>query len=273
LLNPREQAILIWFVILILYALSQKNVRSTIPPLIKSLLKLMCHPIFMITIIYIVTIFLVMYLGRIIKVNIVKDYIVWIFSALFPLIHKVATEYSEISTRKIFFKTFKFSVIPLFIVNEYTLSIWAEIFIVPILFLIGALLVIAETDEKYEPVKKILNTLLIIIGLIFLTTAIKGFLANLHDASKIEFWLKMCIDFIGITLHIPLLILIKALSFGEQILIRTNITSRLDKIRAVIFIIYKCKLSKQLLLRILKSYEIRQINTIQDLKDALQRGF
>ncbi|MCE5172677.1 hypothetical protein LQV63_25750 [Paenibacillus profundus] len=230
----------------------------------------MKHPIFIFTNIYVLLVFLAMYSFKVIGVELIKDYVVWIFSALYPLISKVSTNYSEISVKRIFFETFKLSVIPMFIISEYTLSLWAELFIVPLCVFIGGLLAVADTDAKYALVKKLFNYVLMIIGVIFIFVAFKGLINNISDVLKIDFYEKMFMDFVGIILHTPLLLMIQFLSFYEQIIIRTNLKTRFDKIRATLIIIRRCKLNKQQLIRNLRDYKLRQVNTIQDFKETLQ---
>lgn len=271
-LNPREQAILIWVVVLVVYALSQKRVRETTPGIMKSVFTLMIHPFFIVINTYIILAFFVMYVNKIIGSGVVKDYIVWILFALYPVIFQVSTKYTTVNIKKVFIETFKFSVIPLFIINEYTLSIWLELIMVPMIFLIGGMLVIADMDEKYKQVKTFLNYLLIIIGIVMIIAAFKGFLANFFDTSKIEFWQKMFMDFIGITLHIPLLFLIYYINIYEQILVKTNITNIFRKILAYVTIFKICKFSKQNLLKHLENYNLRQVNTIRELSDILKRS-
>lgn len=268
-LNPREQAIVIWLMIFIIYALLIKDVRKTIPGLIKSLFRLLRHPIFIITSIYILVIFSIMFFNKIMELGVIKDYIIWIIFGLFPVIFQVTTKYFEVNIRKIFIETFKFSIIPLFIINEYTLSIWIELFIVPILIIIGAMLAIADTDEKYKSVKKILNYILMIMGLVFFIVAVNSFIANVIDALKIEFWEKMFIDIIGIILHIPLLLLIQIMSVYEQVIVRTNINTRLDKIRVAIYLFHKYKFKTKFILKLFKNYKLRQVNNIKEFKNIL----
>ncbi|QOT12789.1 hypothetical protein JNUCC32_12520 [Paenibacillus sp. JNUCC32] len=76
------------------------------------------------------------------------------------------------------------SIIPMFIISEYTLSIWAELIIVPVLAVISGLLVVSEKDKKYHQFKKLLNIILIVIGFIYIFVGIKGFITNLNDAPK-----------------------------------------------------------------------------------------
>ncbi|QGQ97919.1 hypothetical protein EHS13_25035 [Paenibacillus psychroresistens] len=269
-LNPREQALVIWLIIFIIFALSIKGVRESIPSIIKSLLGLLIHPIFIITNSYIILVFFTMYLFKILEVQVIKDYILWIFMALYPLISRVSSRYIEENINKLIVESFKLSIIPLFIINEYTLSIWAELVIIPILVLIGGLIAAADRDERYLQVKKLLNYMLMIIGFIFIFVAFKGFSSSLQDATKIDFYEKMFIDIIGILLHAPLLFLLQYMCLYEHIIVRTNINKRSKKILAIVIIFLECRFNKKILQSNLKNYKLRNVETMKDLKIILQ---
>lgn len=74
--NSREQALIIWLIILIGYAISIKGVRSSIPNIIKSIVRLFKHTIFILTNLYIVTIFIVMYFFEVLEPGVIKDYVI-----------------------------------------------------------------------------------------------------------------------------------------------------------------------------------------------------
>ncbi|OMF43536.1 hypothetical protein [Paenibacillus peoriae] len=268
-LNPREQAILIWFGVFIIYVLSVKGVRASIPQILKSFFGLFRHPIFILTNLYILFIFCVMFFFRILEVGVVKDYLVWIFSALYPLIFRVSSKYKEININKIFKDTFKLSVVPLFVINEYTLSLVAELVVVPILALIAGILAVTKRDEKYVQARKLLNNILMIFGFIFICTALRGLILHLNDTLEVDFWMKMFIDIIGIVLHIPLLYFLKYVGFYEQIITRTKI-DKLKKIHAMVIIFLNYRFKTEKLLECSKNYKLWSINNINELRDFLK---
>ncbi|WP_176854602.1 hypothetical protein [Paenibacillus sp. OK060] len=210
-----------------------------------------------------------MFYFKILEVGVVKDYVVWIFSALYPLVFRVSSDYKEININKIFKATFKLSVIPLFIINEYTLSLVAELVIVPISALIAGILAVTERDEKYVKARNLLNNILMIFGFIFICAALGGLIVHLNDTLEVGFWIKMFIDIIGIVLHIPILYFLKYVGFYEQIINKTKI-DRLKKIHAIVivFMIYRFKTEK--LLEISKNYKLWSINNTNELRNLLK---
>lgn len=267
--NPREQATIIIIICFLIYALSLKSVRGLIPNLVKSFFKLTYHPIFIVIFLYIVGVFFCLYLNSIIGFELIKDYTIWILFAFFPLISKVVSSFATISIKDIFKDIFKLSVIPLFIMNEYTFPLNGEIFLVPLAVFTGLLLVVANTDSKYIPVQKLLNFFNIIIGLVVVVVALRGFITHLDDTKKIDFWQKMFIDIIGITVHLPLLFLIRLLCFYEHILIRTNLKNPIEKFLALFIIVKKCGFNISKLSENLKNSLLRQVHSIEDFKDSI----
>lgn len=268
-LNPREQAILIWFGVFVIYVLSKKDVRASIPQILKSFFGLFRHPIFVLTNIYILFIFCIMFFFRILELGVVKDYVVWIFSALYPLVFRVSSKYKEINVNKILKDTFKLSIVPLFVINEYTLSLVAELVVVPILALIALILAVTEREEKYVQTRKLLNNILMMFGFIFICAALRGLILHLNDALEVDFWIKMFIDIIGIILHIPLLYFLKYVGFYEQIIIRTKIVKS-KKIHAMIIVFFNYRFKTENLLECSKNYKLWNINTINELRDFLK---
>ncbi|MDQ6418013.1 hypothetical protein RB620_01055 [Paenibacillus sp. LHD-117] len=268
-LNPREEAIVIWIIIFLLLALFIKGFRSSIPNIIKSFYNLLMHPIFIFTNTYIVIMFLIMYFFEILEIGVIKDYILWIFMALYPLIFKVTSKLSEVNIGKLILESFKLSVIPVFIINEYTLPLWIELILVPFLVLIGGIIAVNNAGDKNLQLHKFLNFFLVVIGIIFVFVAFKGFIFNLHDATKVDFYEKMFFDIIGVLLHAPLLLLLQYMCLYENLILRTNLKS--NKILTIFLMTLSCRFNKQTLKVNLKNhYELRKVNTIKDLKIILQ---
>ncbi len=65
-------------------------------------------------------------------------------------------------------KNFKLSLLLDFFLNLFKLPLFGELIFVPFTALLGGLLAVAQSDEKYAPVQKLLNGVLIAIGLGFL---------------------------------------------------------------------------------------------------------
>jgi len=67
--------------------------------------------------------------------------------------------------KKAFRDGLKISVILEFIVNLHVLGLGWELILVPIAAILTCLLVVAESKEEFRPVRSILNSLLVLLGL------------------------------------------------------------------------------------------------------------
>ncbi|MDD5131293.1 MAG: hypothetical protein PHH44_01385 [bacterium] len=80
----------------------------------------------------------------------------------------------------------RFTVFIDFIVNLYVFSLIIEFILVPIAALIGGMLAVAETNEKYKPVQKLLNDILIMFGLWIFGYAFYHILSDFRNLAKIQ---------------------------------------------------------------------------------------
>ena len=102
-----------------------------------------------------------------------KDCLLWFaFSALVILsrLHKASNDRRFF--KKILLDNFKLTVIYQFVVNTHSFSLVTEIILVPILILIAILSAYSEAKEEYRSVGLIMNSILILIGITFITFAI-----------------------------------------------------------------------------------------------------
>lgn len=271
-LNSRELAVLIWGFVFIVFMLVKKDIRHSLYGVIKALLRVLFNPLGILTMLYIGLAFFIMYLLKIINGELIKDYFVWIIFGLFPLIFKMETDYKAASLSMVVLSIFEFSIIPVFIINEYTLPLWAELILVPFVTLVSMMIVVAGMDDKYRQVHKLFNFILGTCSIIIIFFATKGFFLHLSDVKQIVFWEKMFMDLIGISLHIPLLYLVQALSFYEQIIIRTSFGSKRDRFFALFSIFKHCQFNKNKLANAQKYISYGNSKTVKQFSQSLSNA-
>jgi hypothetical protein len=207
-------------------------------------------------------------------IDLVKDYCKLLIFALIPMIFRVASLYNKIEIKQIVKEIVKFSIIPLFIINEYTFNIFLELLIILIVTLLSLLIAVSETNPKYNQVKKFFNWCLAIIGLYIIIFAFMIFLNNIDDLQQTIFWKKMFLELL-LLCHIPLLILVHKNGYFEQILIPLKIRSRLGlslKGRVLIFLILlkNCHFNRSKLEQALKKVKMNKINSYSGLEVLLK---
>ena len=166
--NNRELAITIWIIIVTVWAVSSKKIRPSVLSLVKAFFawKLTLGYVAMGTYISVVLIAL-RYMG-VWRNTPLATILIWIICVAFMMLFQ-----SDHANKHDFFKSkvkenLRIVVIMEFIVNFYTLNLWLELLFVPLMAVIGGMMAIAERDSQYDPVRKLLNGFMVLVG-IFLT--------------------------------------------------------------------------------------------------------
>lgn len=251
-----------------------KSVVNSLFRLIKTSIKLFKHPIMIVTMVYIIVLFyLLNYIGLIKGIDLIKDYIKLLLFALLPMIFRVATNYKQINITQMTKGILKFSIIPLFIINEYTFNIFIELFLVLLASFLGILVAVSDTNPKYHQVKKVLNWCLTLIGLYVVIFAFRSFFNSIDDVQEVIFWKKMFLELL-LVCHIPLLILIQIASYYEQIMIRLKIKTQLarnikGRIMIYLILLKNCHLNKIYLDKALEKVGNNRIGSFRELNILL----
>lgn len=176
--NTREKAVIIWLLIFLVWVLSQKNIRSSLCSVIKALFQRKILVLIMAMLFYTsLTVFILSKIG-IWEVSLIKDTIIWVFGSAFVLLMNLnkATQ-DEHHFKKIFFDNLKLILIIEFIINLYAFSLWIELILVPVLFVIIAMSAFVEMKKEYMSVKKVIDFILsafIILLIVFALVKILG---------------------------------------------------------------------------------------------------
>jgi hypothetical protein len=86
---------------------------------------------------------------------------------------------------------FKLIAIVQFVVGVYTFSFLVELLLIPVLGILGAMLALSQTDEKYHLVKKILNGIITTLSAIFIFYSIYMLSTNFGEFAKVFIKLKL----------------------------------------------------------------------------------
>lgn len=253
--TTREQAAIIWCVIIAIFCIKDKKIRSSIKGLIKSTKDILITIPGIFIIIYILAFGLLLHKLGYLRLIIIKDYIWWILFGLLPLIFKVAENYKIITVKQIITDIIKFSIIPLFIINSYTMSLIVELLIIPVAIICSGCVVMCDYKDVSPDVKKVFNGVLIIISAITIYYGFKGFCANINDIKTIDFWKSISIDIVCLVGVIPLIFYFRCYMLYEQVGLHIGIRSKLNK-----WIIYLVTFKNCLLNRVKLIYILDNMN-------------
>jgi hypothetical protein len=189
--NNREKALIIWILIVFVCMLVYKNSRTPFLSMLKALFASKVTIGLLVMLAYISLVVFAAYKVHFWDISLLKDTIMWVVGTAFIMFFN----YDKANTESHYFKkvlldNVKFVVFLEFITNLYVFSFIAEFLLVPVLFVIAAMLVVSNTKKEYKPVKNVLQFLLAAYGMFLIIFAIvqavsdlKGFatLYNLKD--------------------------------------------------------------------------------------------
>src|SRR6266571_1678103 len=177
--NNREWALLIWLGIFLLWALSRKDLRSSLGQVLRTASgpKLAIPLGGMLG--YVA---LELWLGHRLslwRTDLTTDIVTWVSVSALALFFK----FGEASTTPHFFRrrivaTLGITEFLQFFTNLFVLNLIAELLVLPFLAVVAMLSAFAGTDDRYRSVKKLADGLLALIGIALLAFAVQQLIAN-----------------------------------------------------------------------------------------------
>lgn len=166
LFNNREIAIFVWILIFSILALSIKSIRSSINSIFGNLFQKKIMIILILMIIYVNLIIQLGFRFQLWDFTMVKDTIYWFFGSALVLFFSVDNaKDDEDYFKKILLNNVKFILILEFIINLYAFSFWFEMILIPSITIFAIMSAVAETQNKFASVKKVLDFILASYGI------------------------------------------------------------------------------------------------------------
>jgi len=172
LFNTRETATIIWLLISLGLAISQKKIRKSLFELGKAFLhkKILC--VVIAAIMYTCLIVFIFSKIGIWQTSLIKDTTFWFIGTAFALLLNVNNATQDNFFKKILKDNLKLILVLEFIVNFYTFNLLIELILIPFLFLIIVMSAYAERKKEYIQVKKIFDFILSAFGIFLITYAL-----------------------------------------------------------------------------------------------------
>jgi len=229
LFNTREKAVIIWLLIFFVWALSQKNIRSSFWIVIKALFQRKILVLIMAMLFYTgLTVFILSETG-IWEFYLIKDTIFWIFGSAFVLLmnSNKATQ-DEHHFKKIILDNLKLILIIEFIINRYTFSLWIELIMVPVIFVIVVMSVVAGMKKEYISVKKVIDFILSAFVILLIVFAPVKILGDYQAFASLENLRVITLPPLLTLAYIPFLYLFALFMAYENLFIRLDILLKKD---------------------------------------------
>ena len=277
-LSTREWATLIWGCIFMLYVLCHREIRKSLWNVIVIFFDKKLRILWEIILLYVLTITIVFCYLPIWENIYIKDIIIWfLFSGLIYCMNAVSSEADETYIKKILKDNLKFTMILEFFMSTFTFNIWIELAIIPVITIITVMNVIAERNEEYKSVHKLLDSVLAIAGFWIFYETIKIGINEYKQLNIINTSVSFMIPIAYLILIIPLEYALELYSKYELLFLRMTFKEEKDKktkIRHRVAIICSCRISVRRVLLFQREYMGRMYVKMKDNKfEKLIREF
>ncbi|MDK2563292.1 hypothetical protein QOZ84_07005 [Romboutsia sedimentorum] len=270
--TTREQAMIIWFAITFIFCMKNKSIRNSLKDIVELIIKLLLKIPGMVMITYIIILGCTLNKIGYLQSTIIKDYIFWSIFGLIPIINTIVSKYKTITVLEILREVVKFSIVPLFIINTYTMSLLSELIIIPISVMCTMGIVMCDSKEEYKAAKNVFNFVIIAIFIVMIYVAIKGFIINVNDLKDITFWEGIAIDIVCIIGYIPLIVYFRWYLLYEQIGMLIGFRSKLNKCVIYLITLKNCLFIRKKLVCILENInEFYRIENWRDLDSRIKQ--
>ena len=267
-LSTREWATLIWGCIFMLYVLCHREIRKSLWNVIVIFFDKKLRILWEIILLYVLTITIVFCYLPIWENIYIKDIIIWfLFSGLIYCMNAVSSEADETYIKKILKDNLKFTMILEFFMSTFTFNIWIELAIIPVITIITVMNVIAERNEEYKSVHKLLDSVLAIAGFWIFYETIKIGINEYKQLNIINTLVSFMIPIAYLILIIPLEYALELYSKYELLFLRMTFKEEKDKktkIRHRVAIICSCRISVRRVLLFQREYMGRMYVKMKD---------
>lgn len=230
LFNNREKAIIIWVLIVLVWALFHKGVRTSIFRLLRTLFQKKIVVVLAAMLLYVGLLVLLFYRMRLWDVFLIKDTAFWILGVAFVLlVNANGATRDENYFKKIVFDNLKLFVVLEFIVNLYVFSLWVEIILMPLLFGTIATDAVAGMKKEDIPVKKVTGSILVILAVLLTVFALVSILRDYQSFATIDNLRAFLLPLLLTSAYIPFLYLVALYMAYENLFVRLDICWKKDK--------------------------------------------
>ncbi|MBC6315544.1 hypothetical protein [Listeria grandensis] len=273
-LNNREIAIIVWgtiFIIcLLVFPKNKKDIRNSLIHVFRAWIafcKIGIVKLFFLYEAFIMIIVAILIYANNLDWNLLKDILIYLVIGFFPFFNSIGKMEGGKLLKSQFLSIFRFSIVPLFVIANYPFGLWIELILVPMATFIVLLQVVAE-KQKEKGINKLLRYLIGYMGLLIFLYALVNFFNHFEDIRDINFWLTFCIEFFGLVIQMPIIILMTRFIEIERRMVfykkRSTIAGIKQLIAEQIDFISVNKSPK------IKSFEIKEIEQLAKMPSTIR---
>ena len=160
----------------------------------------------------------------------IKDIAIWVIFIGIPLCYKaIDKNIDEHYFSNTIINNFKFIVLVEFFTSSFTFSLWIELLLQMILFVLYILQYIASTKDEIAQVKKLLDGIITIIGIWILIATLHKAITTYKDQGIIDYVVSFLIPVIFSFLYLPVAYLMTVYSSYESLFVHMRFKEPKDK--------------------------------------------
>ncbi|MGH2732030.1 MAG: hypothetical protein ACRDJG_03655, partial [Actinomycetota bacterium] len=186
-LDNREKAFLIWLLIGVTFLIVHKDIRQRFPPILKLIFATQIGIGLLVMVAYVSLILLIAHKLSLWNPSQLKTTVFWFFgTALVMLFSTNDAIKDDDYLKKVVAKNLRFAVVLSFVINLYVFNLFIELLLVPLLFLIRALIAFAGTKQEYAHAKRFTETIQAIIGIRLLIYVLTSLISNFQNFASLK---------------------------------------------------------------------------------------
>ena len=229
-LSTREWATLIWGCIFLLYVLYHKEIRKSFWNIVVRFFDKKLRILWEIIFLYVLMITVVFSHLPIWENIYIKDIVIWfVFSGLIYCMNAVSSEADETYIKKNLKDNFKFTMILEFFISIFTFNICIELVLIPTIFIITIINVVAERKEEYRHIHKLLDYVLAIAAFWIFIETIKIGINQYKQLNVINTLISFMIPIVYLIMIIPLEYFLELYAKYEVLFVRMTFKEEKDK--------------------------------------------
>ena len=160
-LDNRDIAIFVWLNVFFIWGFTgKKEIRKSLLTVLKLFFQKAILIPFLLMMGYIGLMVWVFYKYDFWDISRLTDVIFWLLGTAFVNFTNISHTNETGYFKKIILSNLKTGVLLEFVANLYVFNLWIEFILVPVLFVLGAMLGIAATNKKYKEVEKLLSKII-----------------------------------------------------------------------------------------------------------------
>jgi len=273
LFSNREIAIFAWLFVFSVYVLRNRDVRKSLEGVFKTLFSgKILFPILLLAVYIGAAAYFLSHLG-LWNITLLKDTLFWFFTAgTLTMFKYVTAKNGDIPVKELLFDNLKLIVILEFILNSFTLALWVELVIVPVITVVFMMNAYVEATKGDRKVAKLLGGIQAVFGLALIGHALYSAVVDYRSLGTFDTLRSFLLPILLSSAIIPVAYLMALYSNYESLFIGFKIGK--SRKRSLVWyckwrVMLYCGLSTKKIAH-LRPFDLMHLESKQDVRSMLE---